>query len=70
MYIIPYCFTCGYCDETLITPHRDAVAAHRHAQEQGWRMTYGNSRVFGEGAQNTCPRCVGDDADAIPMFGG
>jgi len=53
-----YGFTCAYCEVDLDTPFSDHVNAATFAQENGWRVTFGSSRRWGEGANNTCPDCV------------
>ena len=63
-----YGFTCGYCETMLDTPFDDHEPASKFAQEQGWRMTFGFSPRWGEGANNTCPNCAEGDKDAIPMW--
>lgn len=62
-----YGFTCGYCETTLDTPHKDGDEASWFAQHKGWRMTYGMSRRWGDGAHNTCPQCAENDATAAPI---
>lgn len=66
-----YGFTCGYCEENLDTPFDDAKSAAKFAQEHGWRMTYGVSPRWGDGANNTCPNCIPINAapdTVIPIY--
>lgn len=63
-----YGFTCGYCEEMLDTPFDDSERASKFAQEQGWRMTFGPSPRWGDGANNTCPNCIAPGEEAIPIW--
>lgn len=58
-----YVFTCGYCERTLDTPYASAQLAADFAQLRGWRVTYGPSPRWGDGANNTCPDCIPVGAD-------
>jgi hypothetical protein len=61
-----YGISCGYCDASI--SGSDADDAHRKAQDAGWRMTYGSSAQWGEGAHNTCPDCIGIGEETVPQF--
>lgn len=66
-----YGFRCAYCDADLDTPFDDSDKAAEVAQAKGWRITFGHSSRWGDGAHNTCPDCLplpGSSEEVLPIY--
>jgi hypothetical protein len=62
-----YGFVCAYCDARFDPPTDDRVEATKAAQTAGWRSTFGPSRLWGTGWNNSCPSCAEGDHDAVAL---